>query len=83
MGNNVSVSFQKADFVIDKLQFQELNGILMANAFHFVKNKEVLIKTLENYFAMQKTWLIVEYDHTKSNQWEPYPINFLSLKKLF
>ncbi|WP_353184103.1 class I SAM-dependent methyltransferase [Parapedobacter lycopersici] len=83
MGNEVSVSFQQADFVAGELGLQSLQGILLANALHFVKDKEALIQKLEKYFAAQPSFLIVEYDHTIANQWVPYPVPFQKLKKHF
>lgn len=82
MGNRVAVHFQQADFVNDDLALSELDGLLMANAIHFVKDKELLIKKLENYLKVPK-FLIVEYDHSRPNQWEPYPFPFTELKNLF
>lgn len=83
MGNDVSVSFQKADFLEDDLRLPELDGILMANALHFVPDKEALIRQLEKHLAQPKNWLIVEYDHRQPSRWVPYPIGFVSLKKMF
>lgn len=83
MGNRVSISFQQADFVKDQLQVPPLDGIIMANALHFVKDKKTLIKKLEKHFVGKKRFVFVEYDHSTPNQWEPYPINYTSLKALF
>ena len=83
MGDNVSVAFQRADFTEANLQLPELDGILMANALHFVKDKETLIKKLEKHFKSSPQFLIVEYDHTQPNRWVPYPVPFEELKKIF
>lgn len=83
MGNNVSVQFQKTDFVTAELSIGSLDGILMANALHFVKDKKALIQKLKQQFNGSARFLVVEYDHSRANQWEPYPIPFASLKELF
>ncbi|WP_168208770.1 trans-aconitate 2-methyltransferase [Chitinophaga sp. XS-30] len=83
MGDNVSVSFQEADFVHDALMLPPLDGILMANALHFVQEKPALIRKLEHHFAGTKRWIIVEYDHRTPNPWVPYPLPFRDLKQLF
>lgn len=83
MGNEISVNFQKANFEKDELDFNNLNGILMANSFHYIHDKEKLIKKLEAYFYEKKTFLIVEYDTNVANPWVPFPINFEKLKELF
>lgn len=83
MGNNVTVQFKKADFVADELHEGPLNGILIANALHFVKDKKALVQKLEQQFNGSARFLVVEYDHSQANRWEPYPIPFASLKELF
>lgn len=83
MGNNISINFQKANFEKDELNLNKLDGILMANSFHYIQDKEKLIKKLETYFSEKKQFLIVEYDTGIANQWVPFPINFEKLKELF
>jgi ubiquinone/menaquinone biosynthesis C-methylase UbiE len=80
---NLPVPFIKADFEKDALPLSKLDGILMANAIHYISDKTKLIKKLENYFAGTPTFLIVEYDTTASNHWVPYPVNYQSLHQLF
>lgn len=83
MGNNVSVSFQLADFQADQLELNSLDGILMANSFHYVRDKELLIKNLEYIFKAKGQFLIVEYDTNEANAWVPFPITFEKCKLLF
>ena len=44
--NQVSIEKHKADFISDKLPFDKVNGILMANAFHYVQHKDAFIKKI-------------------------------------
>lgn len=82
--DEVSIYFQKENFENNNLDFPLLDGILMANSLHFVKDKKKLIKRLEKYFKQDnEKWIIVEYDHSIPNQWEPYPIPFDELKLVF
>lgn len=83
MGNNVSIDFIKADFEIFDFNFSNLDGILMANSLHYIKDKSSLINRLEDYLSEEKKVVIVEYDTMVSNRWVPYSINFFKLKKLF
>lgn len=80
---NLPVPFIKADFEKDELPIKELDGILMANAFHYISDKTKLIRKLETYFAGPPMFLIVEYDTTTSNPWVPYPVNYQNLHQLF
>ena len=62
---------------------QNLNGILMANSFHYVKDKNTFIKKIEKNLKLEGSFIIVEYDMDNSNPWVPYPLSFNSLKKFF
>jgi hypothetical protein len=70
-------NFIQADFINDDLQLGALDGILMANSLHYVKDKPKLITKLN-----PPKLLIVEYDTTRSNPWVPYPVNYTSLTQL-
>lgn len=83
MGNQVSVQFQKTDFVTTDMGLSSLDGILMAHALHFVKDKKALIQKLEKQVNSGAQFLVIEYDHSQANQWEPYPLPFSALRKLF
>ena len=77
------VNFICANFETDDLPLTQLDGILMANALHFVKDKLKLIQKLETYFSSVKKFLIVEYDTGDANPWVPYPIPYSLLNDLF
>jgi ubiquinone/menaquinone biosynthesis C-methylase UbiE len=66
---NLPVEFLKADFAKDDLPLSNLDGILMANSFHYIRDKAKLIKKLETYFSTNPTFLIVEYNTTRFNPW--------------
>jgi ubiquinone/menaquinone biosynthesis C-methylase UbiE len=83
MGNQVSIKFIETDFETEALEVAGLDGILMANSLHFIRDKESLIRRLENHFSKGRRFLIVEYDTTASNPWVPYPIDFKGLKSIF
>ncbi|HEX5154043.1 MAG TPA: methyltransferase domain-containing protein [Parafilimonas sp.] len=71
------------DFIEDKLPFENLSGILMANSFHYVKNKESFIQKCIDCLSDDGYFLFVEYDRDVSNPWVPYPVSFVSLRNLF
>ena len=81
--NGVSVKPIELDFEKAVLPFKNIDGILMANSLHFVKDKIALLKKMKSYLHENGYFLIVEYDTEIANHWVPYPISFLSLKKMF
>lgn len=81
--NQVSVKPIELDFEKTPLPFKNVDGILMANSLHFVKDKIIFLEKIKHYLNKNGQFLIVEYDTEIANHWVPYPISFLSLKKLF
>ena len=74
---------QQADFVTQELSLPPLDGILMANSLHFVKDKTALILKMNTYLKDNVAFVIVEYNTEMANRWVPYPISFESLKGMF
>ena len=81
--DQVVVRTIESDFVRDDLKLENLDGILMANALHFVKDKKLFIEKVLPWFRDVPVFLLVEYDTDRSNPWVPYPVSFITLKKLF
>ncbi len=70
------------DFTQEVIGVEQLDGILMANSLHFVKDKSSLLEQLRNNIAASGRLIMVEYDMVKSSPWVPYPVNYAALKKL-
>ncbi len=67
----------------DELPLHDLDGILMANALHFVRNKSAFIKKAQLYLKSEGKFVIVEYDTNTANRWVPYPISFTACHDFF
>lgn len=74
----VQLNFEK-----DTNQLNNLDGILMANSLHYVRNKFSFIQMWQKQLKPDAPFVIVEYDTEKANPWVPFPANFDSLKILF
>jgi ubiquinone/menaquinone biosynthesis C-methylase UbiE len=81
--NSVIINPMESDFVNSTLDLKNLDGILMANSLHFVRDKKTFLNKSKLYFKDMPVYLIVEYDTDKANPWIPYPISFLALRNLF
>jgi ubiquinone/menaquinone biosynthesis C-methylase UbiE len=81
--DQILISTSKSDFESDAFHLNGLDGILMANAFHFVRNKNAFLERAKTWFRRNPFYLIVEYNTDKPNPWVPYPVSFQSLVKLF
>lgn len=72
------------DFETSPLPLHDLDGILMANSLHYVRDKVALIRNLSACLKPNGNFLIVEYDtDTPVSHWVPYPISFRKLKQVF
>jgi ubiquinone/menaquinone biosynthesis C-methylase UbiE len=81
--DQILIRTMKSDFVSDAFQLNGLDGILMANSFHFIKNKNAFLNRAKSWFRNKPAFLFVEYNTDKPNPWVPYPLSFHSLEELF
>jgi SAM-dependent methyltransferase len=52
----------------------QLDGILLANALHFVRDAEGVLSNLVKRLRPGGRVFVVEYDRRAASQWVPYPI---------
>jgi trans-aconitate methyltransferase len=84
LNHNVKIEKKKMDFINQTLDVKNLDGILMANALHYVKDKTSFINKLIECINLNGCFLVVEYEtKTPVSNWVPFPINFSDLKKTF
>jgi SAM-dependent methyltransferase len=70
------------DFTDQPWPFTDLDGILMANALHFVADPRAFIEACRSQPAGPPRLLIVEYDTERASRWVPYPVDRLRLQRL-
>ncbi len=71
----VTVHYLKADFT-RPLDLPSLDGLVAANALHFLERKNETIRLLQNYLRPGGRFLVVEYDTDRGNHWVPYPFSY-------
>src|SRR6266576_1381815 len=64
-----------ADFT-KGLDLHNLDGALMANSLHFVRDKEPVLKAVRGALRPGATLIIVEYGTDRGNAWVPYPFSY-------
>lgn len=71
----------KADFT-QGLELPPLDGILLANALHYLPDQQGFLRHLKQYLHQGGRLVILEYENRKPNPWVPYPIGFAALHDL-
>ena len=78
------IQLTQLDFVKDPLPFEQLDGILMANALHYVKDKSAFLAKARRCLRPGGYFLFVEYDTEQAVPvWVPYPVSYQKLATLF
>jgi SAM-dependent methyltransferase len=77
--DSISVVALHADFArpfeLPGVSRRELDGILVANALHFVPDPDVVLARLVAWLRPGGRAVIVEYDERRASRWVPYPIS--------
>lgn len=71
----VTVHYINADFT-RRLDFPPLNGIVMANSLHFVREKNAVVQLIHSYLRPGGRLILVEYNSDRGNMWVPYPLSY-------
>ena len=59
-----------------------LDGILLANALHFVPEPARVLQSLVRWLRPGGSVVLIEYDRRRANRWVPYPIEKARLAEL-
>jgi ubiquinone/menaquinone biosynthesis C-methylase UbiE len=78
---DLTVHYIPADFT-QTLDLPPLDGILMANALHYYKNKEPLVQKIIRYLKPEGRFILVEYNVDQGNIWVPYPLSYSTWENL-
>jgi ubiquinone/menaquinone biosynthesis C-methylase UbiE len=59
-----------------------LDGIVMANALHFIKDKAKVLSHVRSFLKPNGALLLIEYNVDSGNPWVPYPLTFETYRAL-
>ncbi len=76
-----SLQLINADFR-QELSLPSLDGIIAANAVHYVADQVALLRQWRSYLKPEGRLVIVEYDTDDGNRWVPYPLSFTTFQRL-
>ena len=61
-------------FVLPGVAGAELDGIVLANALHFVENSSAVLRNLVKWLRPGGRVVLVEYDRRGPDRWVPHPL---------
>jgi ubiquinone/menaquinone biosynthesis C-methylase UbiE len=76
-----NIHFVHANFT-QPLDLPPLEGIVVANAIHFYRDKERLLRQFRAYLKPEGRLVVVEYNADRGNPWVPYPLSFDTLRRV-
>lgn len=81
--DDVSIEFLKKDFSNEQIPLQGIDGVLIANALHYVNDPHSFLKEICYSIGYFCPFIVIEYESVEANKWVPYPIDFELLQSIF
>lgn len=78
----VTVHYHQADFTQPLDFLPPLDGIVMANALHFVRSQAPVLQRVRGYLRENGRLLVVEYNVDRGNPWVPHPFSYTTWTSL-
>lgn len=72
---DLTVHYLNASFT-QPLDLPALDGIVMANSLHFIRDKAPVLALALRYLRPGGRLVLVEYQADQGNTWVPYPLSF-------
>jgi ubiquinone/menaquinone biosynthesis C-methylase UbiE len=80
-GDDQQLHILRADFT-RALELPPLDGLLMANSLHFIRDKRPVLALVRRYLKPQGRLIMIEYDADHGNPWVPYPISYQTWSRM-
>jgi len=71
----VTIVSRVADITVVPAGLENLDGVLMANSLHYVREQAELIRLWSARLSADGRFLVIEYDMETANRWVPFPIS--------